>query len=152
MPPWPRFAETVRGAGRIGRVRALSLQRVADRYQHTQFKGPGTAGEPSLYNRDVLTFLPFQMSAHSWVAPTYVMTRDVTHVARPGGGANRFDLPEEPYQLTIGGVNGRRATVGLYDPITNKRAPARIVTRRRNSITIELLATDAPRMLSITDG
>ena len=147
-----RFAGTLADAQPIMHHRPLRLEQIADREQRVQFRGDGTAGHPSLYDRDVLAFLPFQLSTHSWIAPTYVMTRDIVHAYRGGTSPTRFDLPGEPFRIRVGGVDARTARVSLYDPLSNKAIPARIVTRSLDTVTIQLQVTDSPRMLRITDG
>lgn len=147
-----RFAGTLASAEKITRTRRLHLTRVADQGGRVQFRGDGTTAHPPLYDRDVLAMFPFQMDAHRWIAPTYVMTRDVAHPYRGGDDPRRFDLPDEPYRITLKGLDASAATAALYDPVTDRRSPARITARRGDSITVELLATDSPRMLSITDG
>jgi hypothetical protein len=146
-----RFAKMLSRAQAITRPRPLRLDQVADRYQRIQFAGDGTAPHPSLHDRDVLAFLPFQLNDHSWIIPTYVMTRDVAHAYRTGSSPSRFDLPDEPFRLQIGGVDASRAKVSLYDPVANRRFPARIIARRGHTVTIQMLATDSPRMLTLSD-
>jgi hypothetical protein len=146
-----RFVATLSGAQTITHPRPLRLEQVADVDQDIQFKGDGTAAQPSLYNRDVLAVLPFQLTAHSWIVPTYVMTRDVVRAYRGGSSPTRFDLPDEPFRLVVGGVDASAARVSLYDPVANRSVPAHVVARSGNRVTIELLETDSPRMLKITD-
>ncbi len=95
--------------GELDAPRQLSLTRISDDHDQRQFDGDGTPGRPPLYNRDVLAFLPFQVSDDRFVASVYVMTRDLTKVHRsdlPATDPARFDLPPAAYRLTIGGLDG----------------------------------------------
>lgn len=163
----PRFFEQVRaGGGRYPGARAagltmdvmrrmtsaiqlttrssaqrLSLAEVADARGGRQFTGDGTPRHPDLTNADVVSFLPFQRGRGSWVAPVYVMTRNL---ARP--------LVEEPFRLTIQGVDPQRSRVSLYDPLTGAFRPAAITERGKAGIRVEVGLNDSPRLLFIEDG
>lgn len=128
------------GTSQITVPRALSLLSVADRHDHKQFDGDGTAAHPALYNRDVVAVLPFQSSDRRFVVPAYVMTRDVAQ-----------DLAPETYRLEIGGVSGYTARVSASDPLTGTTTAATIISRTRSSITIQTDLTDSPRLLEISD-
>ena len=61
-----------------------------------------------------------------------VMTRDVGKVQQPNRPASdpaRFDLPDEPYQLTIKGPHGATAKAGMLDPVTGASLPVKIARR-----------------------
>ncbi len=128
------------GTSQITVPRALSLLSVADRHDHKQFDGDGTAAHPALYNRDVVAVLPFQSSDRRFVVPAYVMTRDVAQ-----------DLAPETYRLEIGGVSGYTARVSASDPLTGTTTATTIISRTRSSITIQTDLTDSPRLLEISD-
>ena len=148
-----RLASTLSGAQRIAHPRQLKLSAIAQDGDDSQFTGNGTAAYPTLYNRDVLTFFPFQASARRFVSAVYVMTRDLTHryTAHPGRNRSPYDLPPDSFRLTIGNVDAAGATVSLTDPLTGTHPPAGIVSRRGEQIVVQLQATDSPRMLTI-DG
>jgi hypothetical protein len=135
-----RLTRPLAAARPIGHVRPLRLEEVADTGRGVQFRGDGTAAHPSLHARDVLAFLPFQLDAHAWLAPVYVMTRDLARRQAPA-----------PFLLRIGGLDGRRATVELSDPLTGDRAPARIVARSADGVTVRLSVSDAPRLLTLRE-
>jgi hypothetical protein len=80
--------------------RQLRLLAVADYEGQTQFDGDGSPAHPSLGNRDVLAFFPFQASRSKYVIATYVMTRNVAESLR----ADRF-------RLTIGNVGACKLSV-----------------------------------------
>ena len=149
-----RMTATLAGAEPIAQPRQLTLTAIAQDGDDSQFTGNGTGAFPTLYNRDVLAFFPFQVSQNKFVAAVYVMTSDLTHyyTAFPAPGYTPYDLPAESYQLTIGNVDGPNASVSLTDPLTGQQQPATIVSRSASQIVVQLQATDSPRMLTIQDA
>ncbi len=150
-----RLVSTMDGSQPIAQPRQLTLTSIAsDNDTDVQFTGNGTAAEPSLYNRDVLTFFPFQVSPNKFVCAVYVMTSNLAqfYTADPAPGQTSYDLPPENFRLTIGNVNGQQATVSLTDPLTGTSEPAAIVSRNASQIVVQLQATDSPRMLTIDDA
>jgi hypothetical protein len=131
----------------------LTLDAVAQLGDGAQFRGEGTAAHPSLYNRDVLAFFPFQVTPHRFVSAVYVMSTDITHryTSHPAPGSTPYDMPPEQFRLTIGGVDGARARVKLFDPLTGAHPQARIIARDGDKIVVQLPATDSPRLLTIGD-
>ena len=121
--------------------RSLSLMAITDTHNHYQFAGDGTAAHPNLYNRDVFTFLPFQVNAHRFVIPYYVMTRDVMQ-----------DLPPEAYKVQIQGIKGMKAAVTAYDPLNDKNVPVVIDNRQSDRLSLQLPATDYPYLLTIEEA
>ncbi len=105
---------------------------------------------PPLYDRDVLAFFPFQLAPGRWVAAVYVMTRNLAEPYGDGSGPRRYDLPEGKFRITVGGLDGARVRVGATDPLSGHSAPAKVVSRERSQATIELAATDSPRLLSLS--
>jgi hypothetical protein len=148
-----RMVTTLRGARSIARARQLTLDAIAQQGDGAQFRGFGTPALPALYNRDVLAFFPFQVSAHRFVSAVYVMTRDVTHyyTAHPPPGLTSYDMPAQQFRLTIGNVDASYARVSFSDPLTGASVPARIVSRNHRTVVVQLPATDSPRMLTIDD-
>lgn len=149
-----RMTSTLAGAKTVLHSRQLTLTAIAQAGNAAQFTGNGTAPLPSLYNRDVLAFFPFQVTAHRFVSAVYVMTRDLTHhyASHPAPGSTPYDLPAEQFRLTIGNVMGRHARVSLTDPLTGIHVRAHIVARTKTSIVVQLPVTDSPRMLTIDDA
>jgi hypothetical protein len=136
-------------------ARQLQLLSIAQAGSHAQFQGDGTAAHPSLYDREVLAVLPFQSSPTRFTIPVYVMTRDLLTLYEPGAASSnirRFDLPDENFRITIGNLpaSATPPAISAYDPLRNASTPARIVSRAGETATIELAATDYPRMLNIT--
>jgi hypothetical protein len=136
-------------------ARQLQLLSIAQAGSHAQFQGDGTAAHPSLYDREVLAVLPFQTSPTSFTIPVYVMTRDLLTLYEPGAASSnirRFDLPDEKFRITLGNLpaSATAPTISAYDPLRNERTPARLVSQSGTTATIELAATDYPRMLNIS--
>jgi hypothetical protein len=146
-----RLTGTLAGAQPIAQPRQLTLTQIAQYGNNSQFTGNGTSTYPNLYDRNVLTFFPFQVSQNKFVAAVYVMTRDLTHyyTSTPQQGQTPYDMPPEAFQITIGNVNGQTASVSYYDPLTGSQQAATIVSRTTNQIVVQLAATDSPRMLTI---
>jgi hypothetical protein len=133
-------------------ARQLSLQSISDQGDQIQFSGDGTSAHPSLYNRDVLAFLPFQVTDNRFVIPVYIMTRNIAKLYRPEASdsdPSRYDLPPASYQLTIGGVDGGMASVSAYDPLSDTSEPIRVVSRAPDSLVVDMPLTDSPRLLEL---
>jgi hypothetical protein len=147
-----RLTEAMRGAQEIDSPRNISLQSLTDYSSNVQFEGNGTAAYPPLYNRDVLAFLPFQVTDHRFVIPTYVMTRDVTENYNWGSAdPSRFDLPAESYGLDIGGIDGVGAQVEALDPITGNTTPVKVNDVGTEHLAVTMEVTDSPRLLIIRE-
>lgn len=137
------------GAEPISQHRTLGLTSVSGG-DHVQFVGDGTAAHPSLHDRDVLGFFPFQVSNRRVVVATYVMTRDMLHPYRPKLAATdprRYDLPPEWFRLTITGVFGLGRHVTSIDPLSGHQAAVHVVSRSRNRLVVDVALTDSPHLL-----
>jgi hypothetical protein len=102
----------------------------------------------------VLAVLPFQSSPTRFVIPVYVMTRDLLTLYEPGQPASdihRFDLPEETFRITLGNLpeTGGTPVVSSYDPLRNESTPAHLVSQTGATATVEIAATDYPRILTV---
>jgi hypothetical protein len=124
----------------LAKTRVLKVLSIRDSHAHYQFRGKGTPEHPTLYNREVFAFLPYQVNASRFVIPFYVMTRDVT-----------ADLRPEAYEVRIGGVRGEGASVAVYDPLSDRRIPVTIRSADKNSLSLVLTATDYPYLLTIQE-
>ncbi|HLM09706.1 MAG TPA: hypothetical protein VK307_08340, partial [Thermoleophilaceae bacterium] len=132
----------------------LSLEEIGDYAGNTQFDGDGTADHPPLYNRDVLAFLPFQVSSNRFVIPIYVMTTNVakTYPGHASTDPTRYDMPPETYRLTIGNIRGTGADVSAFDPLTGADVSVTVVSRASERIVVELPVTDSPRLLTLEEA
>lgn len=147
-----RMLDQLQGPGPEGPARQLSLLSITQEGNHAEFTGDGTAGHPDLYDREILAVLPFQSSPTRYVLPVYVMTPSLTTVYdthAPESSPTRFDLPGEPFRITLGNLpeTSTPPTVSAYDPIRDESTYARFVSREGNEAVFELAATDYPRLL-----
>jgi hypothetical protein len=139
------------GTSTVQTRRSLSLAWVGDYAGGVQWAGDGL-DHPPLRNRDVLAFLPFQASDHLFVVPIYVMTRNMATVYRSAAGPERYDLPAERFQMTIGGTDAAKAKVSATDPLTGESVPVTVVDRTVTGwLVVEMPVTDSPRLLVIDD-
>ena len=121
-------------------TRPLQLLSVSDTHDHFQFAGDQTAAHPTLYDRDLFTFLPYQVNARRFVIPYYVMTRDVLAPFAP-----------EQFTVRLAGVHGATASVTAYDPINNRAVPLTVARRDSTGLTLTLTAADYPYLLTIQE-
>jgi len=137
-----RIAAAMRGGldRTMTATRPLRVLSVSDTHNHWQFAGDGTAAHPTLYDRDVFTFLPFQVNAHRFVIPYYVMTRDVLAPFKP-----------EQFTVRIAGVHSAHAALTAYDPIKNVAVPVQVVQRDGAGLTVTLTAADYPYLLTVQE-
>ncbi len=137
-----------------GNAQQLTLQAITQEGNHAQFTGDGTPQHPSLYDRNVLAVFPFQTSPTSYVIPIYVMTRDLLTLYEPNQpttDTKRFDLPNETFHITLTGLPNTTnpPTITLYDPITNQNTPTQLTSQNGTTATIQIQATDYPRLLTL---
>ena len=142
------------GPGPGPNLRQLTLLSIDQDGNHAQFSGDGTAAHPSLYDREVLAVLPFQSSPTRFVIPVYVMTRDLLTLYEPDAPTSdtrRFDLPNETFRITLGNLpeTTMPPTILAYDPLRDESTPAKLITQTGHTATIEVAATDYPRILTI---
>ncbi len=135
-------------------LRQLTLLSIAQDGNHAQFTGNGTAAHPSLYDHEVLAVLPFQSSPTRFVIPVYVMTRDLLTLYEPSAPTSdihRFDLPDETFRITLGNLpeTATPPTIAAYDPLRNETTPAKLIAQTGHTATVEIAATDYPRILTI---
>jgi hypothetical protein len=146
-----RLVSSLAGAEPLARTRPLSLLSVSDEEGNSQFDGDGTLLHPPLRDRDVTAFFPFQVRPGRYVAAAYVMTRNLAKRYGDGDDPGRYDLPEAPFRLTIGQVDGERVKAKATDPLHDEESvPVKVVARRTDRVTIELPLTDSPRMITLS--
>jgi len=118
--------------------RQLHINALAAKNDGVIFQGDGTAAHPDLHAVDVFAFLPYQASAHRFVIPYYIMTRDVTK-----------SWPEDMFDVDVSGFSPT-ARFSVYDPFTDKTsavAPA----ASQNGVRLQLPAIDYPRLLIVDE-
>lgn len=150
--------ETVAALGRLTSVfsvgappsapRSITLDALGDFEENTQFRGDGSPGRPDLYDRDVLLFLPFQVTDDRFVVSVHIQSRDIGTVYSSDAGPGRFDMPEATYRFTVGGV-APNALVALYDPIRDQWQTPTIVDGEK--LTFDAPIVDYPRLLTIQE-
>jgi hypothetical protein len=149
-----RLSATVSDATSISQPRQLSLIEIGDYKGNKQFDGDGTADHPPLYNRDVLAFLPFQVTDKKFVIPIYVMTTNLAKNYKPGAPSTdgaRYDMPSETYRLTIGNLRARGAKFSATDPLAGTSVPVKVVSKASDRVVVEMAVTDSPRILTIRE-
>ena len=149
-----RLNAALTGAKVVGNVRSLTLDHIGDYAGNTQFAGDGSADHPALHNRDVLAFLPFQVTGRRFVVAVYVMTVNMARrydSAAPNTDPTRFDMPPETYRLTIGGAGGAGTKVTATDPLSGATVPVTVVETQPDRLVVELPVTDSPRLLTIQE-
>ena len=121
-------------------IQQIQLDSISDTHNHFQFSGNGTVATPNLYDRDVFTFLPYQVNNDRFVIPYYVMTRDVTK-----------DLTPEKFTIQISQLEAQGATVSVYDPMNDRTLPVTINSRGSDFLNLSLNATDYPYLLIVQE-
>jgi len=122
----------------LTQTRPLEVRSVRDSHNHFQFAAVGN--QPPLYNREVLTVLPYQVNKKRFVIGYYVMTRDVRQTLEP-----------EEYTIELGGLNPVGAKLSAYDPFTNASVPLKLHTLEPDKLVLSLSATDYPRFLVVEE-
>jgi hypothetical protein len=151
------FTSRLQGPGPGGPPQQLKLLSISQEGSHAQFAGDGTAAHPTLYDREVFAAFPYADSPTRFVIPFYVMTRNLLTTYTPSAPASdptRFDLPNENFRITLGGIPETKTPprISAYDPIKDVTTPARLVSRQHDTATLEVATTDYPRLLSIDYG
>jgi hypothetical protein len=101
---------------------------------------PGDPDGAHLLQEQAAAFLPFQVNATRFVLGAYVMTQDFPNALIP-----------QPYRVTIGGVDGRHATVKYFSPDTDTILPARVIAATEKTITLQLAITEVPSLIEIEE-
>jgi hypothetical protein len=140
-----RFTGAFAGPATFGSPRPLTLVSVANCAAGVQFQGDGTAAHPPLSNREVVAFFPFQIDDKHFVAPVYVMTRNLATAYQPAKtDVTRYDIPSEPYEVSIEGVAGATAVVTATDPLTASVVDVQIVRRSARGLVVSVPLTRLP--------
>jgi hypothetical protein len=121
-------------------ARSLTVNQIYDTHHNYQFTGDGTAAHPNLYDREVFTFLPYQVNAHKFVIPYYVATRNQFNAFTP-----------ENFTIDISGMNAIGATITAYDPLNNVSVPITLNQASSTEVIITLTAADYPYLLTVQE-
>ncbi len=122
-------------------TRPLEVVSIRDDHDHFQWQGDGTPEHPTMYNRECLAILPFQVNQTKFVVPYYVMTRDI-----------RTDLAPEEYTVRLSGIHGLKAHITAYDPIADDSVQVSVTDRSTTDVEITTAAVDYPRLLIIDES
>jgi hypothetical protein len=131
-----RLVGAFAGAQPLVDPRQLGVSVTAEGTQEEVFAGDAT--HPPLWYRDLFAVLPYQVDAHRFVVPVYVMSYDL---------AKR--LPAMDFDVTLRNLDGRRAAVSYYDPITDQHLPIPVLHRDATSVEVAVSAADYPRLLVV---
>ncbi len=82
------------------------------------------------------------------------MTRDLLTLYNPSAPSSdptRFDLPDESFTITLADLppTATPPTVTAYDPLHNTTTPTHLLSYSPGTATIEIAATDYPRILEL---
>jgi hypothetical protein len=125
----------------LTQTRPITVESVSDTHGASVFAGDGTPEHPSLYHRDVLVVLPYQVNVRRFVIPYYVQTRDVL-----------ADLPPEEFEVTLRGLRAEGAKLRAYDPIADRDVPVTVLHAEGDRAVLRLAATDYPYLLVVEEG
>jgi len=123
------------------KTRKLEVKSIRDSHNHYQFAGDGTPAHPPGYDREAFAFLPYQVNAHRFVIPYYVMTRNI---AQP--------LTPESFKIKFTGVHAKGATVSVYDPLNDVSVPVVVDSAVGDEFTLSVTAADYPYLLIIDEA
>jgi hypothetical protein len=123
-------------------TRELTVTRINASNAYTQFAGDGTAAHPAGFDRERFTFLPYQVNAHRFVIPYYVMTANILEpIASP-----------EEFRIGIQGINAKDASITVYDPLNNVAVPVKVHGATADKVDLEVTAVDYPYLLIIQEA
>lgn len=122
-------------------TRRLEVKAVRDAHGHYQFAGDGTPAHPPGYDRDAFAFLPYQVNAHRFVIPYYVMTRNITQPLAP-----------ESFEIVFTGVHAKGASVRVYDPLNDVSVPVVVGSPVWDELRLTVTAADYPYLLIIDEA
>ncbi len=118
----------------LARIQKLNVDVVALGAQTPIYEVAGK----TLWQREAFAVLPFQCTEDRFVIAVYTMTYDIT---RPVLG--------DRYRLTLTGFGAVPNRVRCYDPIQDKFVSVVVRQRTFNRLTVEVTATDYPRLLEV---
>ncbi len=120
--------------------RQLEVTSIKEGHNNYQFEGDGSKQHPNLYNREVFTFLPYQVNERKFVIPYYIMTRDL-----------KKDLNAEEYKLSIKGFSLEKLQLKVYDPLSDRYLSEISVKQNGDETIVSLKAEDYPRLLIVEE-
>ena len=124
----------------LNNPRQLEVVFIKEKHNNSQFQGDGSKAHPNLYNRELFTFLPYQVNEQKFVIPYYVMTRDI-----------KEDLAPENYELAIKGFRAGKLQVKIYDPLQDRYLPEVAIKQQKDQVIMNLETTDYPYLLIVDE-
>jgi hypothetical protein len=121
-------------------ARVITVNQVSDTHDHYQFEGDGTPAHPNLYDRELFTFLPYQVNSKRFVIPYYVMTVNETNPLTP-----------EYFTVDVSGIDAVGADIAVYDPIRDVSVPVTVNQASTNEAQLTLLTADYPYLLIVQE-
>jgi hypothetical protein len=88
--------------------------------------------------RQLVAVLPFARTPGRFAIAVYAMTENFPQ-----------DVDPQRYRITLRGVDGRKATVTCYDPLTDTSPAITVDGRSGGQLSIDVELTDAPRLLEV---
>jgi hypothetical protein len=122
-------------------TRAFEVKEILGSNNNYQFAGDGTAAHPPGYDREAFAFLPYQVNAHRFVIPYYVMTRNIAQALTP-----------ESFEIKFTGIHTKDATVNVYDPLNDVSVPVVVDSAVGDELALTVTAADYPYLLIIDEA
>lgn len=135
-----RMASKFAGATSISSPRQLEADVTATGKQSTVFRGDGTVVN-ALWNRDLFTLLPYQVADKKFVIADYVLTHN-----------NTSESNEMAFTVKLKNLDGPNTIATYYDPVDGRSEPIKVAARDATSVTLELQATDYPRLITLEES
>jgi hypothetical protein len=133
---------------------ALKVKDLVEYKPRLVFAGDGTPEHPSKWNRDFFAFLPFQLNPNEYIIPYYVVTLNITHSWNKNDdllNPSRYDMPDQDFDVVIGNLNGKGASVSVYDPLKNVYEPVTVLHSSNSELKVRLKTVDYPRFLRVVE-
>ncbi|MFC5701748.1 PA14 domain-containing protein [Cohnella faecalis] len=150
-----RTAKLMRMGNKIENPRPIEVTKLVELNERIALKGNGTEEHPNTYNRDDFAILPFQLTENKFAIGYYVVTRDLTKEWQKDRSLldpQRYAMPAQKFEITLSNIDGNRASVYSYDPLTDKRIQMGISAKTDTTLTVEVESVDYPRFLIVEES
>ena len=150
-----RAARLMKTGKPIIEARPLTVTQLVEEKPRLVFRGDGSPEHPDRFHRDDFACLPYQLDADRFAVACYVVTRHMGHAwakDRDALDPARYDMPDQPFRLTLMNVRGEGAKVSVYEPMTDRTAPAEMLGAGGTTLTVRLPTSDCPRLLLVQES
>jgi hypothetical protein len=150
-----RVTKLMKTGERIETARPLSVTKLVEHEPRLAFKGDGTPEHPDRFHRDDFACLPYQLAADRFAIGYYVVTRNIVKAwdeKKDPLDPERYDMPEQRFDVTLANVRGEGATVSVYDPMLDKELPAKVLKAEKRALTVQVPTVDYPRFLILKEA